>query len=765
MVALIPLLFALLASGTAHSAFDLPPPPTRAEALKLDYWGTQLLDPYAWLERADSPAVKAWYKTQNDYTRGVLDAMPGRSALRNRLAELYDAGVQVSDLELEADTAFFFRRDAGASQYRLYSRDAKGNERLLVEPTRFDAAGQPAAIDYFRASPNGKLLAFGISLGGSENSVLHVIDTATGEPRGTPIDRAEGAAPCWRMDSQALYYTRLAAPKPGDPPAARYKDSLAWMREFRAELPGGLRDSPLLGRGLQRGIELAEDDSPAIVTSPVSPWAVGVISHGVQNELTLYVAPVPALRASNTPWRKVIDVEDGVTSFDLRGDYLYLRTHDHAPRFRIVRIALSNSAPQAMQRAEEVVPASDRVITALAVAKDALYVRELDAGYGRLLRLQYNVKPPKASRTAKKKPRALKVASRGKQKPAAPKKIAGITLRQEVALPFPGAIRELVADPLQKGAMIKLTSWTEPARYLKINGKTGRIEASDLLPLPHVDTREMTASQVKVTSHDGTQVPLSLVHRKDLRLDGNAPTLLLAYGAYGMISEPRFNPMELAWLERGGVLAIAHVRGGGEFGIEWHMGGYQKTKPNTWKDAIAAAEYLIARGYTRPARLAAMGTSAGGVMVGGLLVERPELFAALISNVGVHDSVAAEISANGPPNVPEFGSNTTEEGFRSLLAMSSYYRVEDGKPYPAMLLNTGLNDPRVDSWQPGKMAARLQAINFGPGGSRQPVLLRVDDAAGHGLTATRDQSIDALADRLAFLFWRMGVEEFQPAAK
>ncbi len=224
-------------------------------------------------------------------------------------------------------------------------------------------------------------------------------------------------------------------------------------------------------------------------------------------------------------------------------------------------------------------------------------------------------------------------------------------------------------------------------------------------------------------------VPLSIVYRRGIKRDGNNPTLLLGYGAYGFPIRPAFDARSLAWLERGGILAFAHVRGGGEFGREWHTAGQKSTKPNTWKDFIACAEYLVAEKYTSPQRLAGQGRSAGGILIGNAIVERPELFAAAVMNVGVMNPLRAETTPNGPPNIPEFGSVTTEEGVKALLAMDAYTRVRDGTRYPAVLLTHGINDPRVE-----------------------PVWLRVDYDAGHSIGASKRQRIEEQADTFAFLF-------------
>jgi prolyl oligopeptidase len=255
-------------------------------------------------------------------------------------------------------------------------------------------------------------------------------------------------------------------------------------------------------------------------------------------------------------------------------------------------------------------------------------------------------------------------------------------------------------------------------------------------------------------------VPLSIIHKEGLVFDGSSPLILSGYGAYGSIRHAGYNPLNLAWLERGGVLAVAHVRGGGEKGKQWHRDGQKATKPNTWKDFIACAEYLIAEKYTSSARLAIQGGSAGGILVGRSITERPDLFRAAIIMVGVCDALRMELTENGPPNIEEFGSVATPEGFQALLAMSSVHQVRDGVKYPAVLLTHGLNDRRVDAWMSGKMAARLQAATA----SKNPVLLLLDTDAGHGIGSTRTQLQELLANRLSFILWQTGAEEFQPRA-
>jgi prolyl oligopeptidase len=273
---------------------------------------------------------------------------------------------------------------------------------------------------------------------------------------------------------------------------------------------------------------------------------------------------------------------------------------------------------------------------------------------------------------------------------------------------------------------------------------------------PYDNPTDIETDEVMVKSHDGAMVPMSIIHRKGVKLDGANPTLLYGYASYGITEQPAFNTSRLAWLDAGGVLAVANPRGSSVFGEEWYRGGFQATKPNTWKDFIACAEYLVAQGYAKPARLGILGGSAGGILVGRAMTERPDLFAAVIPAVGALDMLRAEFTPNGVPNIPEFGSVKTEAGFKSLLAMSTYANIRDGTPYPAVLLTAGVNDPRVEVWHSSKVAARLMAAST----SGKPILLRLDYDAGHGIGNTKRQQFEERADMYAFLLWQMGVEGY-----
>jgi len=327
---------------------------------------------------------------------------------------------------------------------------------------------------------------------------------------------------------------------------------------------------------------------------------------------------------------------------------------------------------------------------------------------------------------------------------------------EPVKLPFDGAVQSLFTNPSERGAWLELTSWTKSPLWYLLNQK-GEPEDTHIVPPSTVDFSQIVSEEVKAKSADGTMVPLSIIHQRGMAIDGSHPTWLTGYGAYGITEDPAFHPTWLAFLERGGVFAVAHVRGGGEYGEDWHNGGRKLTKQHTIDDFLGCAQYLIENKYTSAAKLAGEGTSAGGVTIGGAITQRPELFAAALIRVGDSDSLRSELMASGPANIPEFGTVKEPGGFKALYAMDAYQHVKANTPYPAILLTTGVNDPRVAPWQAAKMAARLQASTT----SGRPVLLRVDYDAGHGMGSTKSQRDEELADEIAFLFWQFGVPQFQ----
>ena len=480
----------------------------------------------------------------------------------------------------------------------------------------------------------------------------------------------------------------------------------------------------MFGYGVVPSIDVDPNLSAHISISPGSKYAIGLVKPGVSPNSNYYIEPVEAVGTSNSAWRKFADLSDKVKDVAVEGDDLYLLTFKDASRYKILR---TDARHPDLSSAEVVVPSTEVVVQDMSAAQDALYVQVLDGGINRILQVPYGPKPK----------------------------------AENLALPLDGSISLMGSDPRVPGTLLGLTSWRRGGRYYAYDPNSNQVTETHLqLAGPFDDPSDLVSMEVKAKSYDGTLVPLSIVHKKGVKLDGSNPTLLGGYGAYGIVTySPGFDPTQIAWYERGGIIATCGVRGGGEYGEDWHLAGKGPTKPNTWRDFIACAEYLVDKKYTSPAHLAGKGASAGGILIGRAITERPDLFAAAVIVSGVLDALRNETTSNGVGNIPEFGSTKTKAGFKALYAMSSYHHVKDRTPYPAVLLTVGMNDPRVDPWESAKMTARLQAATS----SGKPVLLYVHYATGHGrIGATEQQIQESMADQWSFLLWQLGDPAFQP---
>jgi prolyl oligopeptidase len=724
---------ARLRSQSANSSSS-PASPAEAPVKPVtdDYYGTKVVDPYRYMEDLKDPDVQAWMKAQNDYTRAALARIPGRQQLLARIRELDQSVPWVDARRLPGDLYLILKRLPTDDVSKLYlRRGVNGEDKLLVDPEKITLApadqGKGKNViqgptGSLAVSNDGEYIALGVVPGGDElHGELRVIDMASGRETGDMITQvgAEAWEPYWLPDNRSFVYGRLQKL----PPGARAAEVRQKFRSYLHVLgTDPEKDQPVFGYGVVPSIDVDPSLIASVQTQPESRYALGLLNGSVTPNSAYYIAPLDSVGRSNAEWRKVADFADGVTSIAAHGNALYLLTYKNAPRYKVIR---TDARQPDVASAETVVPAGQAVVTGIYAAKDALYVSLLDGGITRVQRVLYGPH--------------FEV--------------------EEVALPFAGS--GLVStDPRLPGALISLTSWTEAPRIYAYDPKTRQVTDTGLQPGgPYEDAANLESAEVKVRSYDGTQVPLSIIYPKGLKLDGSNPARLTGYGAYGTPSSPFFGAIRLAWCEKGGVFAVCHVRGGGEYGEEWHLAGKGPTKPNTWRDFIACAQYLIDQKYTSPARLGGEGVSAGGILIGRAITSQPDLFAAAIDKVGLSDMLRAERTQNGETNIPEFGSVKTEEGLKALLAMSAYHHIEDRTAYPAVLLETGVNDPRVDPWQMAKMTARLQAATA----SGKPVVLRVDYAGGHGMMgATRGQIDEQLADEWSFLLWQFGVPEFQP---
>ncbi|HEX4416974.1 MAG TPA: prolyl oligopeptidase family serine peptidase, partial [Kofleriaceae bacterium] len=642
--------------------------------------GREVRDPYRWMERG-GPVFDAFLDDQAGYARGALTAIPGRDQLRDALHTANHGVTRISLAALAgpigAPRVFLWKREPDDDTAQLYVRDGwTGADRLVVDPRTRDAGGVHHTIDYATPSPDGKHLAYGISASGSEDSTIEVLDVDRGAVLRETIDRAQYANLAWR-DNRSFFYWRRQAPGPGATRADWFKNSATYLHVLGDD-PAAAQ--PVFGP-MFKDLGLAEEDFSGVTPSPRSRWALAQASPGTSADTEYFVAPLAQVAPGRTPWRRVSGPNDHIRQMFAHGDTIYALSYAGAPRYQVLAF---DAAHGTLATAKLVVP-EGALIDDLEPAADAIYLLRFDGGTSRIERLSYD----------------------GKQ-------------RTEVALPFAGTA-EIATQPDRPGVQIWAESWTHPVTDLRFEPERG-VRTLALRPPWPIDYSHLTSEAVTVTSADGTQVPLSIVHRKDLVLDGAAPALLEGYQAYGSITRPGFDPLFLTWVDRGGVFATCHGRGSGDLGEQWRLDGTRHHKERGVEDFIACGEYLVAHKYTVSARLTVTGTSAGGILVGGAVTRRPDLYAVALLRVPMVNPLRFEATEGGPANVPELGTVADPEDFQHLLATDPYQRVADGTKYPAMVVTGGRHDVRVPIWQPAKFVARVQAAT----GSGKPILFRVE---------------------------------------
>lgn len=691
----------------AAPAVRIPAAPVARVAVVHDtYFGETLSDPYRWMENDKDADWLPYLKAQNDRTRAVLDQLPDRAGFLARIQQLSGDIAVTNEVQRAGDRLFYQQRPAGADNYKLFVEES-GHARVLIDPTAMSASGAGHfSLDWWRASPDGSHVVYGVSKDGSEDSVLRVLTVADGRDLPEQIPNTQGADPQWLDDGSGFFYNQLTGAV--DTPE-RFLDSRARFHRIGTD---PARDPILMARGLDPAITFEKIQAPVILTFAGSRHAMLILAD-VRPENRMYVAPVEDVIAGRARWVEVARFEDEVTGADIDGDALYLLANKGSPRGRIVRT--SAAAPN-LARATEVVPQGPQVIQGMARAADGLYLKMMDGGISGLRRLGKDGK---------------------------------VTA---IAMPFDGTIGAIFAEPTLPGALLLLSGWLTPTGIWSV-GTDGKMAETGINPKPAIDTSAYEAHRFFATARDGTRIPYSLIYRKGLKRDGTAPAFIQAYGSYGAAAyTPAFQGRMLALVDAGFVVGYANVRGGGEYGREWHKAGQLANKPNTWRDLIDVCQELCARHYTSPAHLAIGGRSAGGITVGRAMTERPDLFAAVIDGVGWSNPLRYVVEQNGYGEEPEWGAISDPAGYRYLKAIDSYQAVKDGTRYPAVLLTTGVTDPRVAPFHVAKMTARLQAAST----SGKPILLRVDYDAGHGIGSTRAQQDREAADTYAFLAWQLG---------
>lgn len=679
------------------------PPATRIENLVEKLHGVEVRDPYRWLEQSDSAEVQAWTAAQNRHVREWLDKVPGRKWLEQRLwqwQETGSLGTPVVRGKGKRGLFFFTRRAGKQNQPVLHVRQGRtGKDQTLLDVNQMAADGT-LALDWWYPSEDGTLLAYGISSSGDENSTLRVREVATGRDRVDTIPRARACSLAWLPDGSGFYYTRY--PSKGDVPAG---EEQYHRHVFFHRLGADPATDPKVF-----GDELPMSSWPNVAISPDGRWLGIEVSEG-WSKSDVYLLD----RRKDGPPVPVVRGRDAIFSLaEVLDDRLYILSNEDAPRYQL--FAADPEHP-ARERWQLVIPEGEDTLESVAVARSRLVAVYLHDASSR-----------------------VRVYDAG-----------GKELR-EIALPSLGTVGALRGRHDQRDVYLAFTSFLTPTKVLRHDVVTGRTSSWRELVSP-VDTSDFAVEQIRCTSKDGTSIPMFLVHKKAWVRDGNNPTLLYGYGGFNVSLTPGFAAWVGPFIERGGVYAVANLRGGGEYGEAWHRAGMLGKKQNVFDDFAAAAEHLIARKITSADHLAIAGASNGGLLVAALVVQHPELCKAAVASVPLADMVRYPRLQIARLWVPEYGSPDKPDEFAWLFAYSPYHHVKDGVAYPATLIMSAESDTRVDPMHARKLAARLQAATS----SQAPILLRIEGKAGHGAGKPMAKIIEQYLDEFSFLFSELGI--------
>jgi prolyl oligopeptidase len=673
------------------------PPRAEGRALAEDFHGTKVVDSYRWLEDGNSADTRKWVAGEMDYTRAVLGSLPGRDAIHKRLTELLHIG-DVGVPRIGGKYYFYTRRDGVQNQPVLYVREGiDGKDRALLDVNLLAADGT-VALDWFWPSEHGKYLAYGTSSSGSEMSTLHILETKTGKLLPDTIERTRACSIAWSFDNSGFYYTRY--PKKGDVPEGQERYN---RHVFYHELGSDPEKDPLIfGEGRDA------EDWPSVTLDNDGRMLLITVAQGwTKTELFLMDLK------KGTPPTRITTGKNFLYSASVYSGRVYIVTNEDAPRYRMF---VSEAGEYDRDDWKEIIPQTGGVL------KDASL-------WGGKIFAQYE------------------------QNASSQLKVFDLEGQNVKDLPLPaigtvfGAGGKWDHDEVFYG----FESFTvAPSIYrYDLEKRSGSLWAK--VDAPGIDAAAYEVEQDWYHSKDGTRVPMFLVHKKGLKKDGHNPTLLTGYGGFNISLTPDYAGDVYLWLEHGGVYAVANLRGGAEFGEDWHRAGMLDKKQNVFDDMIAAAEFLISEKYTDKDHLAIYGASNGGLLMGAMITQRPELFRAVVCAVPLLDMLRYQNFQIARLWIPEYGSAESPEQFKWLYAYSPYHHVRAGVDYPAVLFMSGDSDSRVDPMHARKMAALMQSV------AKRPVLLRVEGKAGHGAGTPVSKRIEELTDAYSFLWWQLGV--------
>jgi prolyl oligopeptidase len=674
-------------------------PPTKTVSVSDTYFGTVVSDPYRWLENGNDPAVKTWAAAQTKLALGYLEATPAYPGLKARIAELERTPPIRYNLAIRGGHLFYERETPPQAQAELIVLDHLGGaERVLFNPATAAVNGVQPAIETIAVSADGAKVAFTTQFGGSEEETIHVIDATDGKMLPDTVAHAGGGqspvAITWDGDGKGFLHTQW----PRNPDGSY---ATAGIRIFHHVLgTDPATDTYVFGNGLSPKSEYH------LATSADGSVQAAAVSDGDGVHASIY------LRRNSKPFTLVAGPDAGIGDSDqlggaFVGNEFYAIATKRNSRGEVVALLPGGT----FDTAKVIVPASSVVIDGIVPVGDGFITVDVDGGDSGA-------------------------------------RLFGADGTQQQVVPVPKiSTARIAADPHGGPIIVRYHNYTTNDTWLEYDAKSNTVRNAGFSATPTGDFSKILVDRVFVSSLDGKErIPLEIVHAADIKRDGSAPTVLYAYGGYGIITSPFYEPSLLAWLERGGVFAVAMVRGGGEYGEAWHQAARLATKTVSSDDLAACAMWLGHNGYGNNSHLGILGGSAGGFLMGLALTRNPDLYGAVMAEVGIFDLLRVELTPNGAYNTPEFGTVKDSAQFPWMLKQSPYHNVHAGTAYPAVLMTTGENDPRVEPYNSRKMIARLQA----DAATVNPILLVQRAGQGHGIGNSFDQSVEDLTERYAF---------------
>lgn len=684
------------------------------------YFGNTVIDDYRNLENLKDSKGLEWMQSQTNYTNSLLDKIPNRNYYVEKRLELdKEQGYSISDLKITNNNKYFYlKKNAEEKTAKVYYRNGfNAKEILLYDPSN---AGNNNIVTLISPSWNGKKLAISLSEKGKEISRIIIMDVENKHIYPQIINQTNAGSVGgikWLGDNSGFFYIYYPVVDINSNLFGKNTQSILYKI---GDDPNKRND--VFSSSNNPDLKISNDVAPAILTfNSNDQYYIGMLVDAEDFRKTFVIEKKDLLNNKKN-WKKLYDKNDKVFYIRLFGNDLYFLSGHNSPNFKLCRTNIAN--PNFKNPEVLVSEKKDEVISGYAINKEGIYFTTVKNGVEAKLYLKKEdkeipIKLPYASGN-------INLQSKGKD----------------------------FSD-----LWVTCSGWINEQQRFKYNLSDNTFIPENLSPiLEYPEFKDISVEELTIKSRDGKEIPLSLIYNKNFIKNGLNPTLIDAYGAYGISRSPFFAKSYLLWASKGGIVAIAHVRGGGEKGDMWHLNGFKDTKFNSWRDLIDCTEYLIKEGYTSKDKTAIWGTSAGGITVGRAMTERPDLFKAAIIEVGMTNMLRFENTPNGEGNIKEFGTVKKADEFKNLFEMDAYHHIKKGIKYPATLITGGINDNRVIVWQPVKFAAKLMASNV----SKNPVLLKIDYEGGHGNNIPVEQRYSGLSDIFAFAFWQLGHPEYQP---